>query len=75
MLTKLIFILYLFTGTVVPQDEHEGRKTYAIFFEDGKVIDYAYKAEVYNWIETGTFQYDDTLEDKVISEDKIALKD
>jgi hypothetical protein len=75
MLTKLIFVLYLWTGTVTPQDEHEGRKTYAIFMEDGTCIDYAYTAEVYNWIETGSFQYDETLEDKVTSEDKIALKD
>jgi hypothetical protein len=75
MLTKLIFVLYLWTGIVTPQDEHEGRKTYAIFMEDGTCIDYAYKAEVYNWIETGSFQYDETLEDKVSSEDKIGLKD
>ena len=75
MLTKLIFVFYLCTGTITPQDEHEGRKTYAIFFKDGTCIDYAYKAEVYNWIETGSFQYDETLEDKVTSEDKTALKD
>jgi len=67
MLTKLIFALYLWTGAVVPQDEHEGRKTYVIFFKDGTCVDYAYKAEVYNWIETGSFQYDDTLEDPVSS--------
>jgi hypothetical protein len=66
MLTKLIFIFYLLTGTIVPQDEHEGRKTYAIFFKDGKVIDYAYEAEIYNWINQGSpdeFQYNETLED------------
>lgn len=66
MLTKLIFLFYLCTGTVVPQDEHEGRKTYAIFFENGKVIDYAYRGEVYNWIEQGSpneFQYNEDLND------------
>jgi len=26
-------------------------------------IDYAYKAEVYNWIETGSFQYNEDFED------------
>jgi len=75
MLTKLIFVLYLWTGTVTPQHDVDGRKTYAIFFKDGTCIDYAYKAEVYNWIETGSFQYDETLEDKVTSKDKTALKD
>lgn len=74
MITKLIFIFYLFTGTVVPQDEHEGRKTYTIYENDGTCIEYAYKAEIYNWIETGVFQYDDTLEDKVTSKDKASLQ-
>lgn len=63
MLTKLIFVLYLLTGTVTPQHEVDGRRTYAIFFEDGKVIDFAYEAEVCNWIETGSFQYNEDLED------------
>ena len=75
MLTKLIFALYLWTGTVTPQDEHEGRKTYTIHEKNGTCIEFAYKAEILNWIETGSFQYDETLEDKVTSEDKIALKD
>ena len=74
MLTKLIFVLYLLTGTVTPQDEHEGRKTYVIFMKDNTCIEHAYKGEVLHWIETGSFQYDETLEDKVTSKDKIALK-
>ena len=44
MLTKLIFVLYLWTGTVTPQHEVDGRETYAIFMEDGTCIDYAYKS-------------------------------
>jgi hypothetical protein len=63
MLTKLIFALYLLTGTVTPQDEHEGRDTYAIFLEDGTCIEHAYKGEVLNWIESGSFQYNEDLED------------
>lgn len=66
MLTKFIFVLYLCTGTIIPQDEHEGRQTYAIFFKDGKCIDFAYKAEVYNWINQGMpdeFQYNEDLKD------------
>jgi len=66
MLTKLIFVFYLWTGIIIPQDEHEGRETYAIFLEDGKVIDYAYKGEVYNWINQGMpdeFQYNEDFKD------------
>lgn len=63
MLTKLIFILYLWTGTVSPQHNVDGRTTYAIFLEDGSVVDYAYKGEVLHWIETEEFQYNEDYED------------
>ena len=63
MITKLIFLFYLFTGTVVPQDEHEGRPTYTIFLEDDTCVEYAYKGEIYNWIETGEFEYNEDFED------------
>lgn len=63
MLTKLIFAAYLLTGTVSPQDEHEGRITYIIYLQDDTCIEYAYKGEILNWIETGSFQYDEDLED------------
>lgn len=63
MLTKLIFVLHLWTGTITPQHDVDGRETYAIIMEDGTCIDYAYKAEVYHWIETGSFQYNEDLED------------
>jgi hypothetical protein len=54
----------------VYQHDVEGRNTYALFFPDGKVVDYAYKAEIIEYIETGTFEYDETLEDKVTDADK-----
>ena len=63
MLTKLIFALYLLTGTVTPQQDVDGRETYTIFLEDGTCIEHAYAGEVLKWIETGSFQYDETLED------------
>jgi hypothetical protein len=70
MIAQIIFIWYLITGTVVYQQDVEGRNTYALFFPDGKVVDYAYKAEIIEYIETGTFEYDETLEDKVTDADK-----
>jgi hypothetical protein len=59
----IIFIWYLVSGTVVPQDKVDDRQTYALFFEDGKVVDFAYKAEILEYIETGTFEYDEDRED------------
>jgi hypothetical protein len=70
MIAQIIFIWYLITGTVIYQHDVEGRNTYALFFPDGKVVDYAYKAEIIEYIETGTFEYDETLEDKVTDADK-----
>lgn len=63
MFTKVMFIWYMVTGVIVPQHEVEGRDTYAIFMENNTVIDYAYTGEVYNWIETGVFVYDEDLKD------------
>lgn len=61
-MTKLIFIWYLVTGTVQYQQTMDGHKQYALFFKDGKVIDYAYKGEILEYIETGTFEYNEDLE-------------
>ena len=65
-MAKVIFIWLMLTGQVkYQQNGGDGRKQYALFFEDGTVVDYAYKAEILEYIETGTFEYDDTLDDKV----------
>ena len=60
-MTKLIFICYLATGTVQYQQTMDGHKQYALFFKDGKVVDYAYKGEILEYIETGTFEYNEDL--------------
>lgn len=70
-MVKLMFAWLVLTGQVKYQQKGEdGRKQYALFFEDGTVVDYAYKAEIYEYIETGTFEYDETLDDKVTDADK-----
>ena len=61
-MTELIFIWYILTGTVEYQQTMDGHKQYALFFKDGKVIDYAYKSEILEYIETGTFEYNEDLE-------------
>ena len=59
---KLMFVWYLITGVVVPQEEVDGRQTYTIF-QDDTCIEYAYKEEVLHWIDSGEFVYDETLQD------------
>ena len=53
----------MFKGSIIPQGEHEGRKTYAVIFPDGKAVDYAYKAEVLNYNKTKQFTYNEDLRD------------
>jgi len=59
---KIVFLWYLMTGTVKYQQTMDGHKQYALFFKDGKVVDYAYKAEILEYIKSRTFEYDETLE-------------
>lgn len=57
MLTKLIFLWYLLIGQVEYQQTVDGTKQYALFFENGKVVDFATQGEICEYIETGTFEY------------------
>ena len=60
-MSTLIFLWYLITGTIVYQQEMDGRNQYALFFPDGKVVDYAYKEEILEYIDSGTFEYNEDL--------------
>jgi hypothetical protein len=40
----------------------DGRNQYALFFPDGKVVDYATKAEICEYIKSGTFEYNEDLQ-------------
>jgi len=59
---KLFFMWQVLTGVIVPQDDVDGRTIYSI---PTVGIEYAYKTEIIRYLETGTFQYDETLDDKV----------
>jgi hypothetical protein len=61
-MTKIIFIWYLITGVVRPADNVDGRQTYTIKQKDF-TVEYAYRGEILNWIESDKFIYDETLED------------
>jgi hypothetical protein len=54
-------------GTVVLNEDNEYDSiepdTYTIHLDDNKVIEYAYKGEVKEWIRTGKFEYNDFLID------------
>jgi len=69
----IIFMWYLMTGTIVPQKEVDGRMTYRVEFNYlteitegnqtfiGTNVDYAYKGEILQWIETNEFNYNEEL--------------
>jgi hypothetical protein len=59
---KLMFTIKLYSGIIIPTDDVDGRTIYSI---PSAGIEYAYKIEIIQYLETGIFTYDDTLDDPV----------
>ena len=57
-----MFVLQLHTGIIIPTDDVDGRTIYSIPSKD---IEYAYKSEIIDFMQTGVFTYDETLDDPV----------
>jgi hypothetical protein len=62
-MNQVIFIWYLMTGVITPTEPVNNRATYTIKQKDF-IVEYAYRGEVLNWIESDKFIYDETLKDK-----------
>jgi hypothetical protein len=61
-IAKIMFILQVHSGIIVPTNDVDGRIIYSI---PTVGIEYAYKSEIIQYLETGVFTYDETLDDKV----------
>ena len=61
---SIIFWLYMLLGIVTPHDDVDGRTIYTIHTKSTH-IEYAYKAEVLQYLKTGVFVYDETIDDPV----------
>jgi hypothetical protein len=59
---KLMFTIKLYSGIIIPTDDVDGRTIYSI---PSVGIEYAYQAEIIQYLETGVFTYDETLDDPV----------
>ena len=64
VIANLMFVLQLHSGIIIPTDDVDGRTIYSV---PSAGIEYAYKAEIIQYLETGTFTYDEILEDPVDS--------
>ena len=64
IIAKLMFILQLHSGIIIPTDDVDGRTIYSV---PSAGIEYAYKAEIIQYLETGVFMYDETIDDPVDS--------
>jgi len=62
LIAKIMFILQVHSGIIVPTNDVDGRIIYSI---PTVGIEYAYKSEIIQYLETGVFTYDETLDDKV----------
>ena len=72
----IVFTALLNAGIIVPQGDNEGRPLYTVYPDEGKVIEYAYKGEIFQWISTGFSQwkwnedFSDTYTSDVLTEVK-----
>jgi hypothetical protein len=55
-----MFVLQLHSGVIIPQGDVDGRHIYSV---PSAGIEYAYKAEIIQYLETGEFDYNEDLED------------
>lgn len=62
MFTKIIFIWYLATGVVRPTDHVDGRQIFTIK-QKNFIVEYAYRGEILQWIDSGSFVYNEDLQD------------
>jgi hypothetical protein len=46
---------------IVPSDTTDGRPTFTVYFSDGKALDYMYPEEIAQSLNTGKWDYDETL--------------
>jgi len=60
LLANLMFVLQLHSGVIVPTGDVDGRTIYSI---PSAGIEYAYKAEIVQYLETGKFSYDEDKQD------------
>jgi hypothetical protein len=60
IIAHLTFVLQLHTGVIIPTDDVDGRTIYSI---PSAGIEYAYKAEIVQYLETGKFNYDEDIQD------------
>jgi hypothetical protein len=60
IIANLMFVLQLHSGYIIPTDNVDGRTIYSI---PSAGIEYAYKAEIIQYLETGQFDYNEDLED------------
>ena len=64
LIANLMFVLQLHSGIIIPTDDVDGRTIYSV---PSAGIEYAYKAEIIQYLETGVFMYDETIDDPVDS--------
>lgn len=60
MITTLTFKIMLLLGIIVPMEEqYQERDMYTVYLSDGGIIEHAYKEEVFRYIKTDEFLYEE----------------
>jgi hypothetical protein len=61
-MTNIIFIWYVVTGVIRPTGDVDGRTIYTIDNND-ILVEYAYRGEILEYLETGTFEHNEDIND------------
>jgi hypothetical protein len=63
-MTQLFFLFMIATGTIIPEKKEniQDRQTYTICCADSKTYEFVYIEEIFEYIETGSFEYNEDLE-------------
>lgn len=63
-MTQLFFLFMIATGTIIPDKKEniQDRQTFTICCADSKTYEFAYIEEIFEYIETGSFEYNEDLE-------------
>jgi len=63
-MTQLFFWLMIAAGTIIPDKKENihDRQTFTICCADSKTYEFVYLEEIFEYIETGSFEYNEDLE-------------
>ena len=75
ILIEIAFLWCVAMGTVIPNGDNDGRHLYELYDSDCNIIsENAYKGEILEYLQTGTFEYNEDLADEYPYEEMFVIE-